>query len=1277
MRVKDEPEGNPPEFLPWTWNALPFGVLIVKNDGLICLVNQAVERLSGLPSGEMIGKPVSVLDRGTCEHRLEDLVQATLVSGVPAEYVTDVRRKDGRLQRELRKTSLISGPDGDACCVVTLQETSAAVREEPDRQHRFERIIEQADAGYFRIGMDGCFADVNRAWLRMHSLERKDQIVGHHFTEVQTPEDSEEAKKIVNCLLRGERIESGEFTRRRSDGSVGYHSYSVTPIYEDEHVVGLEGFLFDVTERRIAERERQRSELLYRSLFDAMNEGVAVHRLVREGGEPVNYLLLDVNRRFEQIVGIPGEQAVNRLATDVYKTEEAAYLGNFVAAVNTQSASRFEAYFSPLQKHFVISVAPIEGDLFATIFFDVTVQKTTERQYREIFEGAIEGIYRVTADGRSLAANAALARILGYERPEDLVSVITDAANQMWLEPAERTRFVQLVEKQGVVRGYECQLVRRDGTPIWVSISSRRVTGDDGETAYLEGFVEDIDERKRTELELRKALEDLQRNEEILHLAQRAAHFGVFDWDAKTGKSRWSREAYELYGLNPDTVEASGEAWLQTVHPNDRERILSEFHASLGSASGELQIEYLAADGMRWIAGIGQLFRDAGGKPDHMTGINIDITQRKRIEQRLERREAEQSALFEALETAIIMLDVDASRVIYANPAYLALNGLEHEDLSRITQISDWTTDWEMLYSDGRQMPLEDWPVSRMLRGQELRGAEMICRSLKTKREYSALWSGAWVRNAAGEKIAIALSATDISELKRIQEALRKSEEKFVRIFRASPAASALTEFTADGPRMFDVNEALERMTGYTRDEVIQSQSLGRDIWVEPAEWQKAYSSLSADGRIQNFEYRFRRKKGDVGTGLISAEIIEIEGKPCVLSSTIDITDRVELERRFLQAQKLESIGRLAGGVAHDFNNLLTVINGYSGFLLKDLNASSLTHSYADEIRKAGERAAGLTKQLLAFSRKQICEPRPLDLNTIIRDSEGMLRRLIAEDITLAANLDPLLGQVMADPTQIHQVVMNLVVNARDAMPDGGVLDIETSNQDLTEGSKITHPEAKSGHYVVLTVTDTGMGMDDETRERIFEPFFTTKAAEHGSGLGLSTVYGIVRQSGGWIDVWSRVGLGTSFKLFFPRIDSEPAIQQGSKGSRTAARTGETVLVVEDQEPVRALIAAVLQNYGYQVLQTGSADSAISIARGYPGQLHLLLTDVVLPGMNGRDLADELSSIRPQIKVLFTSGYTADVIAHRGVLETGVAFIPKPFTEQSLALKVREVLGAN
>lgn len=392
--------------------------------------------------------------------------------------------------------------------------------------------------------------------------------------------------------------------------------------------------------------------------------------------------------------------------------------------------------------------------------------------------------------------------------------------------------------------------------------------------------------------------------------------------------------------------------------------------------------------------------------------------------------------------------------------------------------------------------------------------------------------------------------------------------------------------------------------------------------------------------------------------------------------SFTDLTERKHLEAQLRQTQKMEAVGHLAGGIAHDFNNLLTAILGYSAQLLARRDPDAPDYRMLEEIRKAGQRAASLTHQLLAFSRKQVLEPRVLDLNAVICEMDLMLRRLIGEDIELRTIPAPSLGRVKADPGQIEQVILNLALNARDAMPDGGRLTIETANVELDESHARTHAEVLPGAYVMLAVSDTGHGMDAATRARIFEPFFTTKPAGQGTGLGLSTVYGIIKQSGGSIWVYSEPGRGTMFKIYLPRVTGSLTPAEPSAQKAKPDRGTETILLAEDDETVRTFVGEMLAGLGYQVLVASNGEEAVQVAARHRGPIHLLVTDVVMPGMSGRALAERLARERLGLKVLYVSGYTDNAIIHHGVLDLGIAFLQKPFTQDSLAQKVREVLDA-
>jgi two-component system cell cycle sensor histidine kinase/response regulator CckA len=401
----------------------------------------------------------------------------------------------------------------------------------------------------------------------------------------------------------------------------------------------------------------------------------------------------------------------------------------------------------------------------------------------------------------------------------------------------------------------------------------------------------------------------------------------------------------------------------------------------------------------------------------------------------------------------------------------------------------------------------------------------------------------------------------------------------------------------------------------------------------------------------------------------------DVQGAICM---ALDVTDRKQLEEQFRQAQKMEAVGRLAGGIAHDFNNLLMVIQGYADLLTDRLPEGDAMRRNAEQIQMASQRATSLTRQLLAFSRKQMLAPKVLNIQSVVSDMEKILRRLIGEDVELKTSAAPDLGLVMADRSQLEQVIMNLAVNARDAMPEGGRLTIEVANVELDSSFAESPAVVSPGKYVLLAVTDTGSGMDAATQAHIFEPFFTTKEKGKGTGLGLATVYGIVKQSGGYVWVYSEPGQGTAFKIYLPRIEEEDA--HAAREARPAAQSlqhgSETILLVEDEKGVRELAREYLEMTGYTVLQAGDGLSALALAAKHSSPIHLLMTDVVMPGISGRELAERIKKIRPEVKVLYMSGYTDQAVVHHGILESDAVLLQKPFTLPTLASKLREILTA-
>jgi PAS domain S-box-containing protein len=640
----------------------------------------------------------------------------------------------------------------------------------------------------------------------------------------------------------------------------------------------------------------------------------------------------------------------------------------------------------------------------------------------------------------------------------------------------------------------------------------------------------------------------------------------------------------------------------------------------------------------------------------------------------------------------------------------------------------------------------------------------------------------------------------DLTERRRAEEELRKSEQRFSLAFHASPIPTIISDIETG--RMLDVNEQFLRILSYSREEVIGKTSLELGIFVDRGDRDRAQARVRETRAIHDEVIRIRTRSGEIREVVGSVVPIELSGVKCALWTFLDITERRQVERRMqertafldalvehsplgilvldpehrvrianpafvslfgystedlkgrnpddliapgddafraeaaaftleglagrpvhavtarrrkdgalvevelygvplvvngrligvyaiyqdlserrhleqqlIQAQKMEAVGQLAGGVAHDFNNLLTAILGYTDLLAGRLKPGSVESEDLDEIRKAGERAASLTRQLLAFSRQQVLERKVLNVNDLIADLEKMLGRLIGEDVTLATVLDPALRRVRADAGQVEQVIMNLAVNARDAMPRGGRMTIETANVELDEAYASQHATVRPGSYVMFAVSDNGAGMDAETLSRMFEPFFTTKGQGKGTGLGLATVYGIVKQSGGYIWAYSEVGKGTTFKIYLPRVEEGSDAEPVPAAEPVSLVGSETVLLVEDEKSVRTLSRSILETYGYTVLEAGSGKEGLDVARDYPQPIHLLLSDIVMPEMGGLDLASRLEVLRPGLRVLYMSGYTDDAVFRHGFLEKGRVFLQKPFTPETLARKVREALG--
>jgi PAS domain S-box-containing protein len=628
--------------------------------------------------------------------------------------------------------------------------------------------------------------------------------------------------------------------------------------------------------------------------------------------------------------------------------------------------------------------------------------------------------------------------------------------------------------------------------------------------------------------------------------------------------------------------------------------------------------------------------------------------------------------VFAAMAEGVVLQDAEGK--IYAcNPSAERILGLTRDQMLGRSSID---ARWRSIYEDGTPFPGEDHPAMISLRtGQPCNGVTMGIQKPKGELTWVLINSQPLFKPGQKKPHSVMASFVEITDRIQGQRTLREVEQLFSKAFRESPEGISISTL-AEG-RYIEVNDAFLRLLGFERREVIGKTALELGVWVDPKERIEFVEHLRTGLGIQKREMTFRAKSGRILEVEVSADVVKLDNELCLLGISRDITERDMLEQQLRQAQKMEAIGNLAGGVAHDFNNLLGVILGYSELMLERLDPLDSLRKFIEEIKKASNAGASLTRQLLAFSRRQVVQPVMMDLNEAITNVETMLRRLIGEHIELLTVLDGELEKVVADPGQIEQIIMNLAVNARDAMPDGGTLAIETRNAVIDQAFAEHHLGAQPGPYVQISVRDTGMGMDETVQAHMFEPFFTTKGPGKGTGLGLATVYGIVNQNRGYIEVASQPGMGTSVAIYLPRAEVGARIVAPEVHAVGPLYGSETVLLVEDAKELREIGRTFMEHAGYEVLEASNGEAALGVARQHSGPIHLLLTDVMMPGINGKALGEQLVLTRPAMRILYTSGYTDDVILQHGVLDPGVAFLPKPYTRVSLLQKVREVLDSH
>jgi len=877
--------------------------------------------------------------------------------------------------------------------------------------------------------------------------------------------------------------------------------------------------------------------------------------------------------------------------------------------------------------------------------------KRSEAEYRSIVQGAPYGIYRVNNEGQVLMANPALVTMLGCKTEAEVLRLNT--TDEAYWDPAEIWTAVSTAER--IRPSYETKWKRRDGQTITVRLAGRELPGGTGASPEYEVFVENITESKRAEHLLRESEENYR------------TLFDSMDEGFCTIEVLFNENNepvdYRFLDVNPAFEKQTG---IQNARGRRMREIAPQHEEHWFATYGKIA---LTGEPARFENIASQLHRcydvhafRVGEPQERKVAIFFsDITERKRADQALRESEAR---LNEAQHSAHI------GSWQYQPDAPFILSDEMYE-----------------LYKLPRDAPPRyETLLSTVHPEDQVRDAEGFRKSLQAgaqdfQRESRVVWPDGQIRNMfslgkvrrdpEGRVIEVVGTTQDVTERKEAEDALRKSEERFSKAFRNSPLAITIST-EADG-RYVDVNDAFLELLGYKREDIIGRTAAELRFWSEPSDRIEMLRQLKEHEKVAKHHTRYRTTKGEIREAEMWAESIELDGQPCVLAITRDVTEIRQLEAQFRQAQKMEAVGQLAGGVAHDFNNLLMIIASYARLIPENIDNRNKIERYAMQIDEAVSRAAAVTQQLLAFSRKQVLQPAVLNLNTLVLGLGKMLPRLLGEDVVMSLAPEATCN-VKADATQLEQVIMNLAVNARDAMPSGGKLIIETSDIYL-DGRYQTHQGTTipAGDYVMLAVSDTGTGMDLETQSHIFEPFFTTKG-NTGTGLGLATVYGIVKQSGGFIWLYSELGKGTTFKVYLPKV--EGAEDRAIRGvtSEPDPRGAETILLAEDEAALRTVIDIYLESLGYTVLTSGNGQEALEILRSNSQSIDLLITDVIMPGIGGPQLAKIAQEMRPGVPVIYISGYT-DRALDRSTIGESVAFLQKPFTLGPLAMKIREILG--
>lgn len=1127
-----------------------------------------------------------------------------------------------------------------ACIAIENHQTVQNLQAE---EARFRTFVENTSDAFMLHDANGMVIDVNQRSCEQLGY-RREELVGMLPTLFDPQITPAQLEEVLNKSRKGER-QSFQSRHRRKDGSEFPVEVRLTPFVHagEQRILSVAQ---DITERTQSEAKLKAGERRYRELADAIPQIVWT-------ADPSG-ALVHLNARGTEYTGLSANDLTGWSWERVIHPDDLAHTVNeWTAAVQSgvprDIEFRIRRTDGIYRWHIARQVPARDASGKITTWYgtctDVEDLKQAETELRRtsellraVAEGTTDAIFVKDVEGRYLFFNAAAAKFAGKPVTEilgkdDRILFDPESAQQVM----DRDRRIMAI---GVVETEEETLSVAGKTHTFLATKGP-YRDEGGNVIGLVGISTDITQRKQTEQAIRESEE-----RHRLLFDSIPAYISYVDAGERY---RWVNQRYESWYGRPradiigrSVLDLQGDAAYQRMHPHIRK--------ALKGAGVRYEHHLQSADGTPRIFDT-QYIPHVSDKGE-VLGFYVlvfDVTEERLVQATVREKEERYRALFESCGDAVFVLSF-TGRICSANPAATRMTGYSSAEL--------------LTMSIGE---LDSEPDAAMVpeRLRRLRAGETLSFEVTQRRKDGTTFPVEVVATPTriGETDFILAFDRDVSVRK-------ETEGERDRLWNHSPDPLCIAGY--DG-RLKQVNPAWTRILGWTSEELV-GQLLSE--LVHPEDREAAFvaeQKLLSGETLVGFEDRYRCKNGEYRW--FSWNAIPLPGQKTIYAFVRDITRERLLADQFRQSQKMEAVGRLAGGIAHDFNNLLTVINGYSQLLLDGAPQDSALFEPLQMMHTAGQRAATLTSQLLAFSRKAIVKPKVLDLNSVVESVVGLLRRMIGEDIRLVHELQPGLYPILIDPGQLEQVIMNLAVNARDAMPQGGLLKICTSFGDLPANVQEEATAFPGSRYVQLSVTDTGHGISDEIKSQIFEPFFTTKGLGEGTGLGLATVYGAIQQAGGCVTVESQPNQGATFRIWLP-VHQLPIPKSEEKAVLKSASGKETVLVVEDEQAVRGLVCVVLKNQGYHVLEAASAKAAMAVAASYQKPIHLLLTDLVMDEIGGRALAESLQSARPGISVLFMSGYTEDFTVRRGIESSRDAFLQKPFTPEILAGKVRAVLDS-